>query len=416
MTTTKTQPKEWKETTLGEVAEVFGGFAFRGEDFSDEKGFPIVKITDIKSPYVDIENAGFVDSGKYEQNKIKKFLLSRGDYLVAMTGATIGKVGRIKSDKKAYLNQRVAKIDAVEGQSYKDFIYYTIFSDNFSKFIQRFSSGSSAQQNISATDIGKFEILLPSLPEQHEIAAVLLSLDDKIELLKKQNETLEQIARAIFHEWFVEFNFPDEKGRPYKASGGKMVESELGEIPEGWEIGTLENEFKIIMGQSPAGETFNSTGEGIIFFQGRTDFGIRFPKIRLYTTEPTRIAEPFDVLVSVRAPVGDINVAIETSCIGRGLASVRGEYKSYTLYKILSIQKSIKAFDDEGTIFGSINKTDFGNIGVIIPPKSFTKFFENTVQFIDKKITNNSYESMALGSIRDTLLPRLMSGEVRVQV
>src|SRR5690606_5152419 len=139
---------------------------------------------------------------------------------------------------------------------------------------------------------------------------------------------------ALFKEWFVDFNFLNGKGKPYKKSGGKMMESELGEIPEGWRVGSLDEEFEITMGQSPPGESYNEKEEGMIFFQGRTDFQERFPKTRLYTTDPKRIAEKFDVLVSVRAPVGDINVAFERCCIGRGLAAVAGKYKSYALYKV----------------------------------------------------------------------------------
>ncbi len=203
--------------------------------------------------------------------------------------------------------------------------------------------------------LGRLKIVLPSRIEQEDIAAVLICLDRKIENLRRQNETLEAIAQTLFKHWFVDFEFPNEDGKPYKSSGGEMVRSELGEIPIGWRVGKLGDEFDILMGQSPDGSSYNKDGEGLIFFQGRTDFGFRFPQVRVFTTEPTRIANKFDVLVSVRAPVGDINVAVERCCIGRGLSAVSSKYKSYCLYKLKSYRKFFDVFESEGTVFGSLN-------------------------------------------------------------
>jgi type I restriction enzyme S subunit len=261
----------------------------------------------------------------------------------------------------------------------------------------------------------KTEWLIPPLPEQRAIAEVLSSLDDKIELLREQNKTLEATAQAIFKEWFVRFNFPNENGEPYATAGGKMIDSELGPIPEGWRVGRLGEEVKIVMGQSPNGESYNESGEGMIFFQGRADFQERFPKVRLFTTEPKKIAERFDVLVSVRAPVGDINVASESCCIGRGLASVSSNFKSYALYKVKSLQNILNKFETEGTVFGSINKDSLSDIEVIIPSKQVVTLFENFVSKFDQKIFNNFTQIQTLSTLRDTLLPKLMKGEIRVK-
>lgn len=254
----------------------------------------------------------------------------------------------------------------------------------------------AVQPKLSKTNLASIPVLLPKEEKAREaIVLVLSSLDDKIELLRKQSETLEQIVQAIFNEWFVKL----------------ATDSTL---PDGWKMGTLGEEFQITMGQSPKGETFNENGDGMIFFQGRTDFQSRFPKTRLYTTTPVRVAEPSDVLVSVRAPVGDINVALEQCCIGRGLAAIRGNAKSYTLYKILSMQTEIRAFDAEGTVFGSVSKTDLANIPVAIPSPDAVARFEAVASPFDQKILNNSRQAGTLSRVRDLLLPRLMSGEIRV--
>ena len=192
-----------------------------------------------------------------------------------------------------------------------------------------------------------------------------------------------------------------------------MVRSELGDIPEGWQVGKLSDEFEIIMGQSPAGASFNEDKQGMIFFQGRTDFGFRFPTVRLYTTEPKRIAEKFDVLVSVRAPVGDINVATDKCCIGRGLAAVRNNYKSYCLHKLKSYRKFFDVFESEGTVFGSLNKQNFNDLASIIPMDKVIRQFEDIVKTSDSKFYSNDLQIQTLTKTRDALLPKLMSGQLR---
>ena len=127
------------------------------------------------------------------------------------------------------------------------------------------------------------------------------------------------MAKEIYDYWFVQFDFPDENGKPCRTSGGAMVWCQaLGrEVPKGWKAGTLFDIANITMGQSPAGESYNENGDGMMFFQGSTDFGSRFQMPRVYTTAPTRFAKKKgDILMSVRAPVGALNIAMEDCCIG----------------------------------------------------------------------------------------------------
>ncbi len=251
----------------------------------------------------------------------------------------------------------------------------------------------------------KVEILLPSLNTQQSIAAILSSLDDKIESNHQMNQTLEAIAQAIFKEWFVNFNFP--------GFDGQLVDG----LPEGWRRGKLGELFNLTMGQSPPGESYNESGEGEIFYQGRTDFGFRFPANRMYTTAPSRRANQFDTLVSVRAPVGDINMAIENCCIGRRLSSVRhksGAY-SFTYYSMKYLENVFRNFESEGTVFGSINKANFENIDVVVPVSECIQEFEQVVNSIDDKILNNTIEIQTLSAIRDTLLPKLITGKIEVK-
>lgn len=177
---------------------------------------------------------------------------------------------------------------------------------------------------------------------------------------------------------------------------------------------TLADFANVTMGQSPAGSSYNETGIGTIFYQGRAEFGWRYPTQRLSTTEPKRMAKAGDVLMSVRAPVGDLNLAYEDCCIGRGLAAIHCDYPSYGLYLMRSLHKKLDAYNGEGTVFGSINGKALNGLPIALPNNAAIRAFEKEATPIDTQIRNNEVESRALVTLRDTLLPKLMSGEIDV--
>ena len=274
-------------------------------------------------------------------------------------------------------------------------------------------------------------IIYPSLPEQRAIAHVLGTLDDKIELNRRMNETLEAMARALFKSWFVDFDpvrakmdgrwrrgesLPGLPADLYDLFPDRLVDSELGEIPEGWEVKALGECFDLTMGQSPPGRTYNDNGTGTPFFQGSTDFGERYPTNRRYCTEPARWAQTEDTLVSVRAPVGAINRAWERCCIGRGVAALRHNSGSapYTYYAIWAAQPEIGQFEHTGTVFGAIGGEQFRALQVLEPPEDTIAAFDRVGQDFDGLIRSNVDEARALATQRDALLPRLVSGETAV--
>lgn len=188
------------------------------------------------------------------------------------------------------------------------------------------------------------------------------------------------------------------------------------ETEDAWPSSVLSDVADITMGQSPKSDTYNEEGIGTVFFQGRAEFGFRFPTRRLYTIDPRRMAHANDVLMSVRAPVGDINVAYEDCCIGRGLSAIHSNdgHQSYILYTMIDRQKQLDIFNGEGTVFGSINRDSLKSLKVALPPRKLVDQFEELVSPIDSAIRVNYDESCQLESIRDMLLPRLMSGEIDV--
>lgn len=299
------------------------------------------------------------------------------------------------------------------------FLYHYLTTDKVTNYLTTIAdSHTSAYPSFNPDIIENSLMPYPSEQEQEQIAKILSDLDSKIQINQNMNKTLEVIGQAIFKHWFVDFEFSNEEGKPYKSSGGEMVYNEelKKEIPKEWNSSTIDKEFNLVMGQSPPGISYNELGKGDVFFQGRTDFGRRFPSIRMFCTKPTRFARKEDTLISVRAPVGDINQALQDCCIGRGLAAIRhkSNHSSYTYYFMMTLKPTFDHFESGGTVFGSIGKTDFEKIKVIVPNKNIINLFQNILEHIDKKIKNNVIQTLTLSSIRDSLLPKLMSGKIRI--
>lgn len=270
------------------------------------------------------------------------------------------------------------------------FLYY-LLKYNKDK-IEAMGSGTTFKE-ISGSTMRGIEVTVPeSLDEQRKIASVLSTIDEKIEKNEAINENLEQQAQALYHHMFIE-NTSSE-----------------------WKEGTLSDIADITMGQSPSGSSYNEDGEGTIFFQGRAEFGFRFPSIRLYTTEPKRMACANDVLMSVRAPVGDLNVAHADCCIGRGLAAIHSKtgQQSFVLYTMFALKEQLNVFNGEGTVFGSINRNSLNDMPIVIPSPDSISAFEDIVAPIDVAIRNNYDEICRLTQLRDSLLPKLMSGEFQI--
>ena len=257
--------------------------------------------------------------------------------------------------------------------------------------INRMDSGSA----IPSTDryeIYGIEVELPPIKYQQKIVCLLEFLNKKIELNNRINDNLEQQARTIYQQMFIDN--PDSS----------------------WELGILSDIANITMGQSPNSNSYNEEGNGTIFFQGRAEFGFRFPSVRLFTTEPKRMACENDTLMSVRAPVGDLNVAHKDCCIGRGLAAIhsKNNHQSFVHYTMFSLKKQLNVFNGEGTVFGSINRNALNEMPILIPSDEKLDKFESIVAPMDAAIRNNYDEICRLEQLRDTLLPKLMSGELDV--
>lgn len=236
-------------------------------------------------------------------------------------------------------------------------------------------------------------IPIPSITKQREIVKEYNTIQNRISLNQQLIQKLEETAQAIYKEWFVD-----------------GIDSE--NLPEGWIVSKLSDIATIIMGQSPEGETYNNEGKGMIFYQGRTDFGYRFPEITTYTTNPKKKALKNDILISVRAPVGDLNIAIKDCAIGRGLGALRSKLKcdSHLFYTLQNLKSHFDISDGEGTIFGSINKDELYNMEVIFND-SRVKEFDRIVKPIDECIRIYSIQTSKLNEVKNLLLSKLATIE-----
>lgn len=365
-------------------------------------GVPLIRVKDFDGGTLSLDSAKRVApdiEASYSRSR-----LEGGEILLSLVG-TLGLVAVAPSSAAGCNVARAVGVIPAEPGAAR-YLSLCLRSGVIQRYIHRWAT-TTVQATFNLRDVKRLPIPQPPLDEQRRIAAVLGALDDKIELNRKMKRTLEAMAQALFKSWFIDFDgVPDSE----------LVESELGPIPKGWEVGTIGEQFNLTMGLSPPGHTYNEDGVGMPFFQGARDFGFRFPAERVYCTAPKRTAEALDTLISVRAPVGRPNIAWRACCIGRGVAALRhnGGSRSYTFAMAKHLEHQFEKFNAEGTVFGSINKRDFLKLTVVVPPPEMVQRFDATVAPLDNRIRNATFQARTLAALRDALLPKLISGEIRV--
>ena len=313
-------------------------------------------------------------------------------------GATIGKCAIAPAG--CLTNQQINSVVANEHTDSK-FLYYLLCHN---VDIVKGLGGGSATPIVSKSKFEEVELLVPSLRDQQAIADILSAYDDLIENNRRRMALLEEAARQLYREWFVRLRFPGHEHT--RITNG---------VPEGWERRTLGDLAEITMGQSPESRHYNEDGEGLPFHQGVTDFGDRFVTHRIYSTALNRLAEPGDILCSVRAPVGRLNVTLDKIVIGRGLAALR----SKTGHQSLLLQQLRAHFFKEdliggGAIFASVTKKEFSAQELLEHPERLKRAFEEVTVPCDEQIRVLHLQNKQLRAARDLLLPRLMSGEIAV--
>ncbi len=399
---------EWSTIKLGDVLEITNGYAFKSVNFrsAPETGcLPVLKIKNVANGDVHINDVQY----HLFEEKLSKYTAQKGDILISLTGnhphaetQVVGAVSKLKMDIRAFVNQRVAKIDTKPNLADKDYIYFALKEEGLSKYLASQSSGSANQANISKADIEYLDVALPPLPEQKAIASVLSSLDDKIDLLHRQNKTLEAMAETLFRQWFIE------------------------EAKEDWEEKTIGDIFTIKGGGTPSTKEPSYWDGGIAWTSPRDLSTAK--SLYMFSTERTitelgltKVSSGLlpvgTLLMSSRAPIGylaltDIEVAVNQGYI----AILKHDlYSNEFMYLWCKANMELIKNSGNGSVFQEISKASFRELPFVCPPEPLLKEFNDRCINWFSKIKLNTKQIQTLENLRDTLLPKLMSGEVRVQ-
>lgn len=421
---------EWQEAPLETFLDRIT-YGFTNPMPTTDCGPFMITAKDINGGRILYEQARRTSFEAYRDLLTDKSRPEIGDVLVTKDG-TLGRMA-VVDRADVCINQSVALLKPNEKIRPRYLKYLLEEPTNFSRMLG--DADGSTIKHIYVTRLGKMAVRVPDVGYQDRLVEAIGSLDDKIELNRQMNATLEEMAQAIFRDWFVDFGPTRRKMEgatdPVAILGGLIADPEkaaplaalfpstLGEdgLPGGWEERSVNDDFDVVMGQSPPGSTYNEDGDGLAFFQGRRDFKFRFPEKRVYCNAPTRLAEEDWTLVSVRAPVGDINRAWERCCIGRGVGALMHKQglSSLTYYAGLHLRDELATYDKDGTVFGSINQKQLKGLKLNATNSDAAAAFDELVVPIDDLIRGRTAENKTLAATRNLLLPKLMSGEIRLR-
>lgn len=375
---------------------------------------PFLNNKNILDDKINFDEVEFITKQKDEL--LRKGKIKVGD-IVLTTRGSVGNVGLFHENlrfKQARINSGMVIIRNNNEIFDINYLYQLLKSPYMKQQYKSMSTGT-AQPQLPIKDIKKLNLIVPPLEEQEKISGILSSLDNKIELNNKMNKTLEEVAQSIFKRWFVDFEFPNEDGLPYKSSGGEMVESELGMIPKGWEVTHIYDISQVTMGVSPSSKTYNEDNIGLPLLNGAADFEGKLIKPSKFTYEPKKICKKDDMVFGVRATIGNIVFADKEYALGRGVASVEPNNKVFREFIYYSLDNSMENLinNASGSVFLNLKKADITDLKVCYSEEIVEKF-NNVAKVLIDKVIENDIESEMLKQNRDILLSKLMNGEIQI--
>ena len=390
---------EWKEVRLGDIVEIVNGFAFKSKAFTLE-GIPVIKIKNIKAGKVILNDLDYISTSDINPKYTK---IRSSDILITMTGnrmdgspeTWVGKVSLFRYQGDFYLNQRVSALRLIDDSVDNNFLSYYLSSWQSQLYFALNSNSSGGQANITPTVVQEYRLMVPGLEAQRSIASILSSLDRKIELNNKINADLEEMAQAIFKNWFVDFE-------PFK--DGKFVDSELGMIPEGWKVGLLGELCNFKRGKNLL--TKNAIDEGVPVVAGGLEPSCYHNEANtgapVITVSGSGANAGFMRMYHVPVWASDCSF-IDISC-----------ENFYFVYCFLNVNSKLLKHAQTGAVQPHVKPSDIHDFELVIPNKESIFDFQNKVKPFFDRIATIQKESSRLSLLRDTLLPRLMSGEIEV--
>ena len=462
---------DWNAYKVGDVARIQGGYAFKAKDFT-ETGIPVIKIKNVRKKDIDLTDAAFVSNEVAEQ--ASQLYVKEWDVLISMTGSgpnapasIVGRVARHSGkDNEFLINQRVGRFVITDNELIDQRFLYYLFSPNEKQLeLVSIATGSANQVNISGKQIESLDVTLPLVPEQKAIAHILGSLDDKIELNRQMNETLESMAQALFKSWFVDFDpvidnalaacnpIPDvfaeraEQRKPHKSGGVSFNSSEnthqsqfpsefefteeMGWIPKGWGIATLENLANISSSKRIFAREYQT--EGIPFYRGKeisllskgTNLSpeIFISKERfLELKDKFGVPETGDILLTSVGTIGNAYLVTDNDEFYfkdgnlTWFSQYKTEIKGLYIHTWLKTRQAFLAIENIkiGSTQQAITISSLNDICLVKPESSLVVIFNDFIEANTKKSDINNVEISSLTKLRDTLLPKLLSGEFRI--
>lgn len=410
---------------LGELADITSSKRIFFSEYVPE-GIPFYRSKEIIEKFNNesVSTELFITRKRFDEIKKKYGVPQKGDILLTSVG-TLGVPCLIENEEEFYFKDgnltwfRDIKKNSVLSQ----YLYYWLISrQGKQKLIE--SSIGSTQQALTIDGLKNIEIELPPINDQDIIVKILSELDDKIEINNHMNKTLESIAQAIFKRWFVDFEFPYKNGKPYNSSGGKMVDSELGEIPDGWIVNEISDCGEVVCGKTPPTVAKDNYGEDIFFItipdmRGRA-FVIKTERKlsnKGASTQNKKELPTLAICVSCIATPGLVSLTSAPSHTNQQINSIvcnNNISPFFMYYTMLNKSDEIKSMGLGGTATLNLNTGNFARIKIVVPEKTIMDAFHKIVAPSMEKILSNLKENESLCSIRDSLLPRLMLGKIRV--
>ncbi len=424
----ETIPKGWTVEEFGKSCLKIGSGATPrgGADSYKEHGISLIRsqnVYDFKFAY---SGLAFIDQNQADE--LANVEVFDDDILINITGDSVARVCRVpRNVLPARVNQHVSIIRTNENKLHNNYVYYYLLNPPFKNYLLGLANTGATRNALTKRMLENLLINAPvDLAEQRAIAEVLSSFDDKIELLREQNKTLEATAQTIFKEWFVNFNFPDKNGKPYKDSGGKMIDSELGEIPEGWRVGKIKDLVDILSGFAFSSSDFSQEGKyklaTIKNVQDRHFNPETKDRLSVLPDKMPRYCKlnSGDILLSLTGNVGRICLVNgDNFLLNQRVAKLKEKNPSdYAFTYLLFLQDSIFSLLQSaasGTAQQNLSPIQTKENEIIIAGRKTLDQFGMLANKLIQKINDNSSQTQTLSNLRDTLLPKLMRGDVRVK-
>ena len=457
-------------TTLGEYISIQGGYAYKSQQFIESSTYPVLKIKNIRTGYIDFNDCAYID--KKVADETERYIVNEGDILISLTGSgpnapqsLVGRVARFwDKGKRARINQRVGRVILKKDKTvHKDFIFYFLGTKESQNYLVANSSGSANQANINGVTIEALPFPKIDYLTSEKISQVLRTFDEKIYLNNQLNQTLEAIAQAIFKSWFIDFDpvrakiAAKQEGKDPELAAmcvisgkseaelkqmseddfaelqataalfpNELVESELGEVPKGWEVSTVGEQVQAVGGGTPSTKNADFWDNGIHPWTTPKDLSNLTNKILLNTERKitdaglkkisSGLLPKNTVLMSSRAPVGYLALAKIEVAINQGYIAILPNTKYSAEYLIQWCEANMAEIKGRasGTTFQEISKKNFREINFTRPDEKVVTVYTKTAKTLYDEISLKAEENQCLINLRNTLLPKLLSGEINL--